>query len=402
MARVLFMTLAAASHIHSRLGIARALRARGHHVGWLTQPRPDARLAKLGFEVHGIEKFFPPMARMVGAERIELIKDVQRERKLVRSWYIDLAQLIEPVRAVIREFRPDVIALDATYYFFVIAAQLEGVPWATVSSGLWLLQPPTLRYQLLEHAEALAPERDALFARFDMHPEFRLLECLSPALNLVATTRDFVGPTAEWPPHTHAIGPTITAEPRGDEVDFPWDRLAHDRPIVYLALGTGVYWLPDLIRAAAEACAELGAQLVASVIDLVDHDSMRGLPGDPIIAKYVPQLEVLARANAFITHGGAASVMEAIYRGIPQLVTPIATDAYVQAYFVAQSGAGLTLGLDRFTAAECRDQLAKLLAPDSSFRRRALELQTSYLAADGATRGAELIEKLLDTVPLPL
>ena len=396
------MTIAAPSHINSRVALAQHMVALGHRVGWLCTPSPDPRLARLGVEVLALSHP-PQLVRTTGSARMQMVVDEQAELANLRRVFLGaFLEQVDAVREVIRAFRPDVIALDGCCYHFVVGAQLEQVPWGSVSSGLWLLQPRALEYPMLRIANTLADERLAFFGRYGMRPDFRLFECLSPTLNIVATTQELVDGSAEWPAHTVAVGPMIPKTARGDEVEFPWERLRNDRPIVYLAMGTAFYWNPEIVRDAAIACADLGAQLVASVLDLADHDTIRSLPGDPVIARYVPQLELLAKATAFITHGGASSVMEALSFGVPQVVVPMSLDQPLQAYFVTRAGAGVTLERTEFTAATCRDALAPILDPSSTVRRRAAAIGESYRAADGPGLAAKLLLSLVGSTPKQL
>ncbi|MDB4956494.1 MAG: ydhE [Myxococcales bacterium] len=399
MARVLMMTMTAPSHINARVALAQHLLGLGHHVGWLCTRRPDPRLAQLGVEVFELPDP-PAMSRITGEARMRMVGDEHAELGQLRKMFLGpFLDQIESVRGVLRTFRPDVVALDGNLYHHVVATQLEQIPWATVSSGLWLVQPRSLDYPMRRMASQLEEERRAFFDRHGMRPEVRLFECVSPALNVVATTTELVGEPADWPTHTIAAGPMLPTKPRGDEVELAWERLRTDCPIVYLAMGTGFYWNPEIVRAAASACAELGAQLVASVMDLAAHDAVRGLPGDPLIVQYVPQLEMLARVTAFVTHGGASSVREALNFGVPQIVVPMSLDQPVQAYFVEHAGAGVALERTAFTAESCRDALAPMLDPRSQVRRRATAIGNSYRAIDGCAVVAERLLAMIGSKP---
>jgi UDP:flavonoid glycosyltransferase YjiC (YdhE family) len=48
-------------------------------------------------------------------------------------------------------------------------------------------------------------------------------------------------------------------------VDFPWERLDPDRPLVYASMGTLQNGILRTFRMIAEACAGLGVQLVISL-----------------------------------------------------------------------------------------------------------------------------------------
>src|SRR6185295_9966685 len=47
------------------------------------------------------------------------------------------------------------------------------------------------------------------------------------------------------------------------------------------------------------------------------------LPGNVVLLKSAPQLEILSKASLFITHGGLNSIKEAVYACVPMLVYPL-------------------------------------------------------------------------------
>jgi zeaxanthin glucosyltransferase len=52
-------------------------------------------------------------------------------------------------------------------------------------------------------------------------------------------------------------------------------------------------------------------------------EEFQNLTDNVYILKAAPQLEILAKADAFITHGGLNSIKESIYSGVPMLVYPL-------------------------------------------------------------------------------
>ncbi len=59
-----------------------------------------------------------------------------------------------------------------------------------------------------------------------------------------------------------------------------------------------------------------------------DLRSLGPLPGDWYVRPHIPQVAILERAAAFVTHGGNNSVTEAAALGVPMLVMPFSTDQF--------------------------------------------------------------------------
>ncbi|HLA77230.1 MAG TPA: glycosyltransferase [Vicinamibacteria bacterium] len=390
--RVLLMTSTEKGHLNPMVGVAQHLMRAGHHVGWLSFPEPSEQLTRLGVEVLALDGQPTPPAHITGGEALaRLVLDPEALRLWIRGLLIEaVPEQVDPVRAVIRSFRPLVVATDGMLYQGVIAASLEGVPWAGVSTALTLLEPPDLDFALIRNVRSLAAERSALFLRYGLKPSFRTCECLSPLLNVIFATPDFVGSDASIPPATQLVGPSTPLGERGDEPPFPWDRLDDRRALVYVSFGSQIYWQPDLFSLIAEAASFLDVQVVMNAGDLAQGGFPATLPGDAVAVRYAPQIALLKRAAVLVSHGGANSVMEAMTHGVPLLLLPICNDQPVQAYFLAKAGAGRSLDRQGLTVAALREALQALMT-EGPERANARRVQAAYRRHDGAARAAELI-----------
>ncbi|MCK8501395.1 glycosyltransferase [Myxococcus fulvus] len=396
MSRILIATSPEKGHINPMMGVAQWLRRLGHTVGWLCIPEPSPQLSTLGVEVLHLPAAAheAPGIETGGEALARLVRDEATLGRWIRGLLLDaVPTLLEPVSEVVRAFRPDVMALDGMQYAAVLAAHREGIPWAGVSSALSLLEPME-DYGLRRNVRALASERAALFAQHGFDARFRNCECLSPRLNIIFATEDFLGPDAGLPPATQLVGPSIPPEPRGDEVDFPWERLG-TRPVVYVSFGSQISWQPTLFRTIAEAAAPLGVTLVLSAGELADTDFACSLPGDVVAVPYTPQRQLLPRTSAFVSHGGANSVMEALTAGVPLLLLPVCNDQPIQAHFLQKSGAGLALSPDTLSVEDCRAALRQLLDEGTPLRAKVSAISKAYQARDGAKEAAERIAALV-------
>jgi zeaxanthin glucosyltransferase len=394
--RVLLVTSPEKGHLNPMMGVAQWLRRDGHQVGWMCLPEPSPQVARAGIEV--VEAHLPPAEHglVVGGEALaRLVRDEAALGAWIRTLLLDLVPAqIDPVRAAVRGFRPDVVALDGMQYAAVIAAHLEQVPYAGVSSALTLLEPAAVKSPLMRHVAALAKDRARLFAAHGMAPRFRTCEALSPWLNTIFATRALVGDDA-LPPATTLVGPSIPPGPRGDEpaVDEVWSRVDASRPLVYVSFGSQISWQPEIFTRIAEAAAPLGVQLLIGCGELAaDAAFVAGLAGDPVVVDYAPQRDVLARAAAIVTHGGANSIMEAMVAGVPVAIRPVCNDQPVQAHFVTRAGVGLELEVADVAA--IRAVLTKLTAAGSPFAARARAVAADYARHDGARTAATLLARM--------
>jgi MGT family glycosyltransferase len=198
-------------------------------------------------------------------------------------------------------------------------------------------------------------------------------------------------PDRRLPPHVHHTGPWTDAAGRAP-VDFPWSRLDPRRPLVYASMGTLQNGVLRTFRMIAEACAGLDLQLVISLGGGQDPALLVDLPGDPIVVGYAPQLELIRRSVLTITHGGLNTALEALERGVPMVVLPVAYDQPGVGARVEWWGAGQSIPIGRVTVERLRSAVRAVL-DDPAYGERAAKLQSSIEAADGLNRAADLIEE---------
>ena len=241
-----------------------------------------------------------------GQELSRLALDPERVWQAYRSFLLaPVPHLLDALCAAIRAFAPDAVAVDCMVYAGIIAAHRLGLPYLGVCAGLKILKEGPFQPAYMNDLSPLLPLRETLFQRYGLAPEFRLLECLSPFGNVVFTTRAFVGEIA-LPPKTYLVGPSIPLGPRGDEPAFPWERLRHDRPIVYAAFGSvhTKEGLADIVVPLQEATRRLGAQLVVSSEALAASGAVAADANELLVLPYAPQPQLWGRVDAFATHGG--------------------------------------------------------------------------------------------------
>lgn len=384
MSRFLFAVLAEKGHVHPFIGPAQELARRGHEVGFYAPCDLRGPLARAGFArvFVGEAAGAPPPADNRGPAFAALVRDPDRLRAWIAAMLIDsVPREVERLGAAVREFRPDVLVADPMAYAAPIVAAHAGLPWAGLSTSLNPVVPADWTSALIATTSALP--RAQLFARHGVPaPRFRVSDCLSPVLNVAFTTRELVG---EPPAEVTLCGASLPLGERGDEGE-PL-ALADDRPLVFMSLGSQIYHQPRMFEVVARASRGQPWQLVLAMGELAEGFAA----GDGVRAvAYAPQLALVARARAMISHGGANSVMEALAHGVPLLVSPICNDQPHNARFVAAAGAGFACDLAVAGPDEVRALLAALCA-DGPQRATAGRIARSYHQAGGARAAADAI-----------
>jgi MGT family glycosyltransferase len=202
---------------------------------------------------------------------------------------------------------------------------------------------------------------------------------------------EFDFPRSTLPESFHYVGPLRREAP--GQVTFPWERLDH-RPLVYASLGTLQNSREGLFRCFAEACRGLGVQLVISHGGGLDDGQAAGLPGDPLIVPYAPQLDLLKRAALTITHAGLNTVLDSMACGVPVVAIPITYEQPAIGRRVEWTGTGRVLGLSRLNPGVLRARVAGLLK-DRDCRAAAGRMRVAIERSQGVARAADLVENAL-------
>lgn len=176
---------------------------------------------------------------------------------------------------------------------------------------------------------------------------------------------------------------------RAEHGDFPFEKLDAGRPIVYVSLGTLFNNNAEFFQTCFEALGGLDVQVVLSKGKQRAGLELPSAPDNFLVFDYVPQIAILKKAAAFVTHGGVGSSSEALHFGVPQVLIPQIWDGYLMAHQITQNGAGVTLG-NPPSSASLRQAVERVLA-DESFRQNSRLLGQDLTAAGGAERAADEI-----------
>lgn len=201
-------------------------------------------------------------------------------------------------------------------------------------------------------------------------------------------------PRTKLPGNFHYAGPFVSQAAR-PPVEFPWERI-DGRPIIYASLGTARTMQPAIFRLIAEACQNLDVQLVLSLGGRLSPETLGDLPGEPLVVRYAPQLELVKMAKLVITHGGSNTVFEALLEGKPMIVIPVAHDQPAIAARLKRLKLAEVLSVKWLSAERIRAAVVKVLN-DESYQDAAAWIQATLRSTCGVERAAKVIEQAMET-----
>lgn len=194
-------------------------------------------------------------------------------------------------------------------------------------------------------------------------------------------------PRQDLPESFHYLGPWR-------EADGDWTLPNPDgRPLVFCSLGSLQGSRAAIFHKVAAVCHEVGLRVVIAHGGRLDPADVARLPGDPVVAAYVPQRAVLAQCALAITHAGFNTVLDALSFGVPLVAIPLAFEQPATAARLARAGVAEIVS-KRAGATALRDAVSRVLF-DPRYREHAARLQIEIAAAGGVARAADLTEACL-------
>lgn len=428
MAKILFTVVPAFGHINPTLPVAVELKRRGHDVGYATGADFQTAITAEGFA------FFqagPPRLRPGGTDTSQGM--FKSAGALGQYYFLKLLaevneESIDPMRAAVERFRPDVIISDSLTYAGGQMAEYYGLPWASFCSvpsmipsndappmTPWGLPPSDSRlvkmfYSIIRFWQSrfVLLRVTGLDRRFNLIRSGLGLEpvtgcavrsAISPYLILSPTCEGFEYPRSDWPPQMHLIGPAAWGK-GADNVDthalfeFLDD---DDAPIVYVTLGTlHTYRSHRFYKMVIDAFRDDRLQIVVSVGNAMDMSEFSGAPPNFRFERFVPHSKILPRAAVVVHHGGQGVAQDSILYGVPSVVVPIALDLHEMARRCSVAGVSIRIPFSRVNSKRLRAAVRQILE-GGEIRRNTKRLQTIFRSTNAAATGAGLIEQLAGT-----
>jgi UDP:flavonoid glycosyltransferase YjiC (YdhE family) len=378
-------------HAFPMLALASRLVERGHDVMLETWERwrGDAERAGMRFVAAPEYPVFPT-----------------RERPL--QPYEAVVEATPVTRRALAPFAPDVVVHDILTLAPALAAELEGVPTATVVPHPY----PSLAAGLPPYAIGARPPRTAAGralwralerpvelgvrrgqadlndtrAKLGLQPLDRLHGGISERLCIVGTFPQLEYPR-RWPPHVHVVGPLLW-EPSFGDVEPP----PGDEPLVLVAPSTAQDPEHRLLRAAVRGLARERVRVIATWNRRPLREPL-AVPANTRLVEWLSYSRTMPRCVLVICHAGHGTLARALASGAPVVAVPHSGDMAENAARADWAGVGVRVPWRLLSPPTLRLAVSRALG-DPRRRAAAQELAVWAATHDGAARAAELVERL--------
>jgi MGT family glycosyltransferase len=383
-------------HAFPMIALGRALAARGHDVTLQTWRRWQAEVEREGLTFAAAPEYqvFPS-----GPEPLD--------------FYQAVVHATTDTLPLVRELRPDLVVADILTLAPALAAELEGVPCATLiphvyphgepdfpiyslgarlprtAAGRWMwrhVQRPVRRG--LERGRR---ELNDTRARLGLPPHAHVHGGISRELALVATFPQLEYPRV-WPEHVHVVGPLMW-EPPARDVELP----PGDEPLVLVAPSTAQDSEQRLLRASLRGLADAPVRVLATWNRRLPPRPLP-VPANARVVEWVSYSRTMPDCDVVVCHAGHGTLARALASGCAVVACPAVGDMNENAARLDWAGAGLRLPR-RFTTPRALRLAVERSLAEPSIRARARDLAEWARAHDAGAAAARLIERLAAAVP---
>lgn len=392
MKNIMFFCIPAYGHHNPTIAVVKELIKRGNRVRYYSFYEFQEKIESTGAEFIPCDTYLP-----------EVSEDVENGSNAMSSTEMTIVDLRITARMdgflkeQIEEFKPDVIVTDSVCFWGKLTARKYQIPMV-VSTTTFAFNRYSSKYMKSSFAEIW----DLITGSGRVKAELKKLEAygyheksVMPLVQNDNFTDTIVYATEKYQPcsetfskHYAFVGPSLLTEYKPEK--------NHAKPLVYISLGTVVNNKPDFYKKCIQALKEEEVDVIISCGRAVDPATLEGLADNVQVYQSVNQLEILSKANVFLTHNGMNSTTESLYMGTPMVFFPQINEQRAVARRAGELGTGIELKDESVDG--IHDAIMEVLTHEK-YAKCAMECSEDFRNAKGPKGAAEFIETAPHILP---
>ena len=392
MKNIMFFCIPAYGHHNPTIAVVKELVNRGNKVRYYSFHEFRDKIESTGAEFISCDTYLPEVSENIASGSATM--------STTEMTIVDLqttARMDGFLKEQVEEFKPDVIVSDSVCFWGKLTARKYKIPMV-VSTTTFAFNKHSSKYM----KSSIAEIKDLIQGNQRVKAELKKLEeygyheksIMSLVQNdnytdtIVYATKKYQPFSETFSKHYAFVGPSLLTDDKTDK--------EHDRPLVYISLGTVVSNKPDFYKKCIRALKDEDVDVIISCGRVVEPDALNGISDNVKVYQSVNQLEVLSKANVFLTHNGMNSTSESLYMGTPMVFFPQSNEQRAVAKRVAEMGVGIELKDE--SAEGIRTAIMKVLT-NEKYAKSAMECSEDFRASGGAKEAAEFIETAPHIMP---
>ena len=392
MKSIMFFCIPAHGHHNPTFPVVKELVSRGNRVRFYSFNEFKEKVEATGATFISCDEYLAEVAKE--------IESGEETMSTTEMTIVDLqttAKMDSFLKKEVEEFKPDVIVSDSVCFWGKLTARKYNIPMV-VSTTTFAFNKQAASYMKSSFAEIM----DLIKGQKRVKAELKSLEqygyhekSIMPLVQNDNYTDTIVYATKKYQPygntfsnHYAFVGPSVSTNYLPEK--------KNQKPLVYISLGTVVSNKPDFYHKCIEALKDEEVDVIISCGKAVDPESLNGLADNVKVYSKVNQLEILSKANVFLTHNGMNSTSESLYMATPMVLFPQTNEQRAVARRAKEMGAGVELKGE--SVAEIRDAIMEVLK-NSKYADAAKLCSDDFRSAPGPQGAASFIETAPHLLP---
>jgi UDP:flavonoid glycosyltransferase YjiC (YdhE family) len=394
--RILFISLATASHYNPMVPLAWAFRAAGHEVRVAGQPPIIEPILRSGHFAVSVGASYDLLANLEKSEETfiqetgrrlgdfghfreippEALKKIVEMRQTAHHRTAEA--MAEDLVPFAHSWAPDLVVTDLATLVGPLVAEVVKAPVAFHSWG------PQFGATQLPSIDAPAAIRE-LFERYGAEARTTnglcTIDPCPPSMQAMKVPNQLV---ARYVPYN------------GSGVVPEWLRQPSSQPRVLVSWSTsnsGTVGSESPVRTIIEALVPLDVEVVVA-LRAADRAALGAVPDGVHVVENLPLQVAVPTCAATIHHGGGGTTLTSVAYGVPQLLLPQDQSHMLSADAIATAGAGLSLRADEVNVGSIASAVTSILTEDS-WRKAAQALQDENAAQPSPAEVVRSIEELI-------
>ena len=380
-----FFCIPAHGHTNPMLPVAAELVQRGNIVRFYSFNEFEEKLKATGADFISCDSFLPELTK----QEENALKNVSTTEMTVQDIRITL-NMDDFLNKEFASFQPDVVYTDSVCFWGKLSAWKHHIPLVVSTSTFafnqmssqYMKNTPKEMTDMIFGLPRVSKELKKL-EPYGYHVKsiFSLVQSDNNTDSVVYTSRKFQPYAESFSEHYAFVGPSVFSKVMPEK--------EKERPLIYISMGTVINDRPDFYSKCIDALKDINADVIISCGNTMNQELLGTLPDNIRVYPYVDQLDVLAKADAFITHCGMNSVSESLYMAAPMILYPQTSEQCAVARRVTEIGAGILLRDDSYEG--IRTAVQEILN-NNEYSKAADECSSDFRACSGTIGAAEFIE----------
>jgi MGT family glycosyltransferase len=390
---VLFINANLYGHINPTFGLVKKLTERGNKVSYFCAESFSERVTKMGAKWIGFSKKLDLF--------LKEYRPTDRHPFFMLMEYILLYDevMLPEMLDILKEDRYDMIICDSIFGGACFLKQITKIPVVCSHSSFAMSQAPVPKQMLVA---GFHPQLDHCYQILKRicesykieEPSLEQVFTSKGDLNIVYTTRNFNGDDGVHEPDYLFTGPSIDRLQKACDLDFS---VIGDRKLIYISLGSLNTDSVDFYKTCISAFRNTDYYVCMSIGKKCEVSQLGEIPLNFMIKSFLPQLEILKRADVFITHAGFNSVNEALYFGVPMLALPQVNDQHMVAKRLSSMQLGITENLKELSPEILRSKMETLVM-EEKIKENCMQISREMRNSAKLEQSVLKLEKYVDAL----